>query len=176
VFVVTDTVKPLRRKRSGHSASSVCGRGGPLALADLDLAIGTDSAIQASELTVVRGDLTAAVDAIRLSRPHPRDHQGQPVLGFAHNVAVLPPAAFGLLNPMIAGAAVAFSAHSSSPTACGCTATADRTKYRHARRRFVHKSSTYTHTTGNPLPRALTSSPPRTRKGPALTRSAGPFV
>ncbi|SCG62445.1 heavy metal translocating P-type ATPase [Micromonospora halophytica] len=82
-----------------------------LARADLGLAMGTgtDVAIEASDLTLVRGDLTAAVDAIRLSRRTLATIKGNLFWAFAYNVAALPLAATGLLNPMIAGAAMAFS-------------------------------------------------------------------
>jgi Cu+-exporting ATPase len=82
-----------------------------LATADLGLAIGTgtDVAIEASDLTLVRGDLLAAVDAIRLSRRTLAVIKGNLFWAFAYNVAALPLAAAGLLNPMIAGAAMAFS-------------------------------------------------------------------
>ncbi|MEU4162835.1 heavy metal translocating P-type ATPase [Actinoplanes sp. NPDC026670] len=82
-----------------------------LAQADLGLAMGTgaDVAIEASDLTLVRGDLTAAVDAIRLSRRTLRIIRSNLFWAFAYNVAALPLAAAGLLNPMIAGAAMAFS-------------------------------------------------------------------
>jgi Cu+-exporting ATPase len=82
-----------------------------LATADLGLAMGTgtDAAIEASDLTLVRGDLRAAVDAIRLSRRTLAIIKGNLFWAFAYNVAALPLAAAGLLNPMIAGAAMAFS-------------------------------------------------------------------
>ncbi|HEX3004318.1 MAG TPA: heavy metal translocating P-type ATPase [Angustibacter sp.] len=82
-----------------------------LATADLGLAMGTgtDVAIEASDLTLVRGDLRSAVDAIRLSRATLRTIKGNLFWAFAYNVAALPLAALGLLNPLIAGAAMAFS-------------------------------------------------------------------
>ena len=65
--------------------------------------------IEASDLTLVRGDLRAAADAIRLSRATLRTIKGNLFWAFAYNVAALPLAALGLLNPLIAGAAMAFS-------------------------------------------------------------------
>ncbi|MFJ8993047.1 heavy metal translocating P-type ATPase [Streptomyces sp. NPDC102279] len=82
-----------------------------LATADLGLAMGTgtDAAIEASDLTLVRGDLRVAADAIRLARRTLSTIRGNLVWAFGYNVAALPLAAAGLLNPMIAGAAMAFS-------------------------------------------------------------------
>ncbi|MFD4204517.1 heavy metal translocating P-type ATPase [Micromonospora tulbaghiae] len=82
-----------------------------LARADLGLAMGTgtDAAIEAADLTLVRGDLMAAADAIRLSRRTLAIIKGNLFWAFAYNVAALPLAAAGLLNPMLAGAAMAFS-------------------------------------------------------------------
>ncbi|MGQ5575792.1 heavy metal translocating P-type ATPase [Streptomyces sp. ECR3.8] len=82
-----------------------------LAVADLGLALGTgtDAAIEAGDLTLVRGDLRVAADAIRLSRRTLSTIKGNLVWAFGYNVAALPLAAAGLLNPMIAGATMAFS-------------------------------------------------------------------
>jgi len=70
---------------------------------------GPDVAIEASDLTLVRGDLRVAADAIRLARRTLATIQGNLFWAFAYNVAALPLAAAGLLNPMLAGAAMAFS-------------------------------------------------------------------
>ena len=82
-----------------------------LAQADLGLAMGTgaDAAIEASDLTLVRGDLLVACDAIALSRRTLRIIKGNLVWAFGYNVAAIPLAALGWLNPLIAAAAMAFS-------------------------------------------------------------------
>lgn len=82
-----------------------------LAQADLGLALGTgtDAAIEAGDLTLVRGDLRAAADAIRLSGRTLGIIKGNLFWAFAYNTAAIPLAALGLLNPIIAGAAMAFS-------------------------------------------------------------------
>ncbi len=82
-----------------------------LAASDLGIAMGTgtDVAIQASDLTLVKGDLATAVDAVRLSRATLRTIKGNLFWAFAYNVAAIPLAALGYLNPLIAGLAMAFS-------------------------------------------------------------------